>query len=117
MSETFGERIKERRLEQGFGLREAAKLFGISPTYFSRIENKAERNPPKEEVIQKIADVLQVEFDELMRLAGRFTDDVKEFLTQDEAMPAFLRRAQEENLSGKDLLALLHAKRGGSDES
>ena len=117
MSESFGERIKERRLERGFGLREAAKLFGISPTYLSRIENRAERNPPKQETIEKIAEVLQMDFDELMRLAGRFTDDVKEFLTQDEAMPAFLREAREENLSGRELLEMLRKRRHGNDES
>jgi len=117
MSESFGERIKERRLERGFGLREAAKLFGISPTYLSRIENRAERNPPKQETIEKIAEVLQMDFDELMRLAGRFTDDVKEFLTQDEAMPASLREAREENLSGRELLEMLRKRRQGNDDA
>ena len=57
-----------------------------------------------------------MDFDELMRLAGRFTDDVKEFLTQDEAMPAFLREAREENLSGRELLEMLRKRRQGNDD-
>ena len=111
MSESFGETIRARRLERGLGLRQAAKLYGISPTYLSRIENKAERNPPREEVIRKMAEVLADDFDELMRLAGRFTDDTKAYLNRDKAMPAFLRQLREEDLSGEELLAILRNRR------
>lgn len=106
MSETLGERIKRIRLSQKLGLRETAIKVSISATYLSRIENNLEPNPT-EEKIRALADVLEDSFDELMQLAGRVPTEVTDMIKADSNMPAFLRRAREQNVSAEKLMELL----------
>lgn len=105
MAETFGDRLKRIRSSRGLGLRGTANLVGVSATYLSRVENNLEA--PTEEKIQKIAEVLGDSFDELMQLAGKVPTDIAEVITADSGMPAFLRRAREENLSAEKLQQIL----------
>jgi HTH-type transcriptional regulator, competence development regulator len=105
MAETLGDRLKRTRSSRGLGLRGAAGLIGVSPTYLSRVENNLEA--PTEEKIQKLAEVLGDNFDELMQLAGKVPADVAEVIKADSGMPAFLRRAREENLSAEQLSKIL----------
>jgi len=35
---SLGTRVREKRLEDGYGLRQLATILGISPSYLSRIE-------------------------------------------------------------------------------
>ncbi|RKG66334.1 XRE family transcriptional regulator [Corallococcus sp. CA054B] len=93
-----------------FGLREMAKMLEISPAYLSRIETNEEKNPPAEELLQKIADLLGDDFDKLMSLAGRVSTDVKEYITQDEGLPQFLRTARQQGLTSRDLGEMLKHK-------
>ncbi|MBI5642614.1 MAG: helix-turn-helix domain-containing protein [Deltaproteobacteria bacterium] len=111
MGETFGARLKRMRSLRGLGLRETANKVGISATYLSRIENNAETSPPSEEKILKLAEILEDKFDELMRLAGRVSEEVKDLIKADSEMPTFLRRAKEENMSGATLLKMLDEKK------
>ena len=113
MKERLGERIRRKRAEQKLGLRETATKVGISPTYLSRIETMDEKTPPAEDVIQKLATVLNDDLDELMQLAGRVPEDVEQVLKGDPGMPAFLRSAKEQNDSGDDLMKLLEAQKKG----
>ncbi len=115
MNEKFGARIKRMRTEKQMGLRQTAKKVGISPTFLSRIENDQETSLPSEEKIKKLSEVLQDNFDELMQLAGRIPNEVTEYIKAKKSMPAFLRRAQEENISAEELMKLLD-KRGQKDK-
>ncbi len=36
---TFGERLREKRIEKGFSLRRFAQRVGVSPTYLSQVED------------------------------------------------------------------------------
>lgn len=109
MAETLGDLLKRLRSSRGLGLRGTANLVGVSPTYLSRIENNLEA--PTEEKIQKLAEVLGGSFDELMQLAGRVPADIAEVIKTDSGMPAFLRRAREENLSAEQLLKILDERK------
>jgi len=106
MSETLGDRLKRKRSERGLGLRATAIKVGVSATYLSRVENNLEANPT-EEKIRALAVVLQDNFDELMQLAGRVPVDVTDFIKTDLNMPAFLRRARDNNISAEELMKML----------
>ncbi len=107
--ETLGERLKRVRQERELGLRAAAAKAGISATYLSRIENNQDPSPPTEKTIRALAELLDDDFDELMQLAGRVPEDVGAMITGDPQMPEFLRTAREQNVTAKDLLAMLEA--------
>ena len=113
MKERLGERIRRKRAEHKLGLRETATKVGISPTYLSRIETMDEKTPPAEEVIRKLATLLNDDFDELMQLAGRVPEDVEKVIKGDPSMPAFLRTAKEQKLSGEELRKILEAHNKG----
>lgn len=111
--EKLGERIKRVRQSREIGLRQAAKKLDISATYLSRIENCQESSPPAERVIRALADLLEDDFDELMQLAGRVPQDVEHVIKTDPQMPAFLRTAHAQNVSGAALLEMLRKARKG----
>ena len=64
----FGEYIKRLREERGLSLREVEKQVGISNSYLYQIE-RGDRNPPKLEVMQKLATMYEVPFDSLLAAA------------------------------------------------
>lgn len=104
---TFGERVQHARKARKLKLREAAGKLGISPAYLSRIENNKEERSPAEKVIKAMATLYKEDFDELMRLARRVTEDFKNMISDDPKLPEFLRRVQRENLTGDELLKML----------
>lgn len=107
MTEQFGEHVRRRRQECGLGLRETARRAGISATFLSRVETNAEKALPSEEVIRKLAGILNDDFDELMVLAGRISSEVKDYVKADPRMPEFLRRAKAQNIRAEKLMELL----------
>ncbi|MGH7484474.1 MAG: helix-turn-helix domain-containing protein [bacterium] len=66
----FGARIRALRRSQQLTQRQVAEPLPMSPGNLSRLEN-GEHGPPSDEVIAKLADVLNADSDELFRLAGR----------------------------------------------
>jgi transcriptional regulator with XRE-family HTH domain len=113
VKESFGQRIRRKRTEAKLGLREAATKVGISATYLSRTETAEEQNPPAEDVIRKLAELLDDDFDELMTLAGRISERVEKVITADPTMPEFLRTVGEKKLSGAELMKLLEGQKKG----
>jgi transcriptional regulator with XRE-family HTH domain len=99
MRESLGQRIRRKRKEKDFGLREAATKLDISPTYLSEVERDVEPRPPAERVIRAIAELFDDDFDQLMTMAGRVSEDVEAFITKDPKMPQFLRQAQAKKLT------------------
>jgi HTH-type transcriptional regulator, competence development regulator len=102
----FGKRIralreKRKKDDPQFSLRKFAEAVGISPTYLSKVE-KGEFAPPSPQNIKKIAELLEVDADELLALAGKVDPDLSEIVKeQPKAMADLLRAAH--NLSEEEL--------------
>src|SRR5262245_27419970 len=92
---SLGRVIREARVKTGTSFRDFAKTLTITPSYQSDIEN--DRRDPSEEVLRKIADLLDLDFEELMALAGRFGDQAERYLRRQPAAGALFRRLSEVN--------------------
>jgi transcriptional regulator with XRE-family HTH domain len=93
------------RTLRGLGLRETARRIGVSATFISRVENQ--NALPGEDVISKLAVLLDDDFDVLMQLAGRVARDVEAVVKADIAMPALVRRMRDQGISADALLRML----------
>ena len=92
-SEQFGARIRRLREERRVGLRQFAKMLGVSATYLSKIERN-ELPPPAEGRVKEIARLLDQDPDELLALAGKVASDLDEIIRQrPREMASFLRTA------------------------
>ena len=103
--ETLGTVIRDARVRTERSLREFAKQLGITPSYQSDIEN--DRRVPAEEVLKKIAESLNLNFEELMALAGRLGDDVERYLRRQPAAGTLFRRLSETNAPEKLLREMI----------
>jgi transcriptional regulator with XRE-family HTH domain len=75
MSETeFGVYLKKSRESKGVSVNQLAIESGISNAQISRIENGL-RGIPKPETIRKLADALQIPYEEMMEKAGHMPDE------------------------------------------
>lgn len=95
MSETTGERIRRVRLAKGRTHREVAAAAGIGYPYLSRLE--AGRNLPSDDVIERLAAVLDDDVDELIITTGRVPRWAADALIDDppaalDALRAFVDR-------------------------
>jgi transcriptional regulator with XRE-family HTH domain len=79
--EKFGEFVRRKRVEKEIGLREMAKMIGVSPTYLSKVE-RDEFPPPAEDKVRKIAEIIGCDSDELLARAGRVSSDLSEIIKQ-----------------------------------
>ncbi len=114
---SFGDYLRKRRKEEGFGLRELARKCGVSPAYLSRMESGAEPNPPSEALITKLANVLRDDFDVMMNVAGRVAVDIRDYITATPNLADFLRRARDSGFQEKDFEFLKGFIRYTKDES
>ena len=90
MAKSFGERLRELRLERCINQRDLAARVGIDFTYLSKIENNR-MAPPATKTILKIARALDVHSDELLLLADKVPGDIQPVITRSPGLPAFLR--------------------------
>jgi transcriptional regulator with XRE-family HTH domain len=88
--ETFGQRIRRLREENGIAQGALADRCGISGGYLCRVES-GENDPPAEAVIRTMAAELGAPVDELLALAGRVPSDVVAWLVADPARIAAVR--------------------------
>jgi HTH-type transcriptional regulator, competence development regulator len=96
VAQSFGQQIRQARKEKGYSQRDLAKLVGLDFTYLSKLENTRADYPPKEDVIRKLAEHLDLDAEELIFLAGRLPETEEEFFKQNyKEMPALLRRMKE----------------------
>jgi HTH-type transcriptional regulator, competence development regulator len=85
---SFGAFIRERRLARGLTLLDVAAEIDVSIPYLSRIERERE-NPPRDELIQRIAEALDIPPDEAFAAARRLPPDLQGRATE---VVAFYRR-------------------------
>ena len=87
----FGAFIRRKREAKEIGLREMAKMIGVSPTYLSKVE-RDEFPPPAEDRVKYIADILNLDSDELLARAGKVASDLTEIIKrQPREAASFLR--------------------------
>jgi transcriptional regulator with XRE-family HTH domain len=97
----FGATIRELREEKRIGLRQFARMIGVSATYLSKIE-RSEMPPPAEDRVKEIARLLDQDPDELLALAGKVASDLTEIIrNRPREMASFLRSTS--GLSGQEL--------------
>lgn len=103
---TFGQAITQARKDQQLSQKRVAagilKEDGtpISPQYLNDIEHDR-RNPPGEPIVRQLADILDLDLDYLLFLAGRFASDLLETSRDQEdiatAMRAFRSSLREQS--------------------
>lgn len=106
-SESFGATVRRERERREVGLREMAKMIGVSPTYLSKVE-RDHFLPPAEDKIRKIANIIDYDPDELLALAGRVGSDLKEIIQRHpREMASFLRAAN--GLTAEEMAQLVRS--------
>lgn len=107
---TFGQALRERRIEKGFSLRKFAHEVGVSPTYLSQVE-QGNADPPTAERVKKMAELLGENADEWIALAGRVPEDLPEIIqNRPTEIPALLREI--DGMSSEQLVRLVaHVRR------
>jgi len=94
--EKFGAFIRRKReaMEPRVGLREMARMIGVSPTYLSQVE-QSNVDPPTAERVQRMAELFGENADEWIALAGRLPQDLPAIIQQQPTrMPELLREAK-----------------------
>jgi len=72
----FGETVRNKRLDKNIGLNNFAKMVGVSAPFISKME-VGDWNAPSEATIIKIAEILEMDKDELLALAGKVGSDLQ----------------------------------------
>ena len=86
-------------------LRELAGIIEIAPAYLSDIE-RGMRNPTERVLIQ-IAEVLDLDFEPLMREAGRIRESVHQYMLREELAGRIVQVMTDANLDREDLEQVL----------
>jgi transcriptional regulator with XRE-family HTH domain len=101
----FGAFIRRKREVKEIGLREMAKMIGISPTYLSRIE-RDEFPPPAEDRVIAIAEIIECDADELLARAGRVSSEISDIIKRQPIALASLLRTVK-SLRAEDIEELV----------
>jgi len=107
----FGRRIKELReirkqTDPTFNLRGFAQMVGLSPTFISRLEGGTGVLPGNEK-IERMADVLGADRDELFALASKVEPGVTEIIVEKPAWADFLRTASSRGWSADQVQEIM----------
>lgn len=107
---TFGERIKQLRTQRNLTQRELADKVGINFTYLSKIENdKLQADQfPREDTIKKFAEALKADEEELLLLARRIPESIKQRVI--DRPDAFRKVASLDNETLDELLRQIDKK-------
>lgn len=106
----FGEYIKSNRIKKNITQTKAAKMFGISLSYLSGIE-RGLRPAPAYDVVDKMADVLELSRKERYRLYDlaaeskqppALADDLVEYIYRYPVIRDMLRYSMECNMTVKE---------------
>ena len=107
--EQFGAFIRRERMAREIGLREMAKMIGVSPTYLSKIE-RDEFAPPVEDKVRAIARIIECDADDLLARAGRVSADVADIIKQQPVELTALLRITK-GLKAEDIAQLANEAR------
>ena len=87
----FGQTVRMHRNTKGFGLNEFAERLGVPPAYWSRVEREKE-NPPRDDLVERVAAILEVKLGDLFCEAGRLPPDLRPDI---KAVVTFYRRSRD----------------------
>lgn len=93
----FGLHLRRMRLDRHISQRDLAKQIGIDFTYISKIEG-GHIAPPSEDVIRKIAQVLNADENDLINQAGKVPAEIKVMLHNNPLLTELLRVLSEKTL-------------------
>jgi ribosome-binding protein aMBF1 (putative translation factor) len=112
--EKFGTFVRREREAKGIGLREMAKMIGVSPTYVSKVE-RDEFPPPAEDKVKAIAQIIKCDTDELLARAGRVSSDLSDIIKQHPRDVAALLRTTK-GLTADDMAKLARQAQRAKDK-
>jgi hypothetical protein len=112
--ERFGAFVRREREAREIGLREMAKMIGVSPTYLSKVE-RDEFAPPAEDKVKAIAQVIECDADDLLARAGRVSTDISDIIKRHPVQLAALLRTTK-GLTADDIARLAQQARKAKDE-
>src|SRR5258708_7654494 len=101
----FGAFVRREREARDIGLREMAKMIGVSPTYLSKVE-RDEFPPPAEGKVKAIAIIIECDPDDLLARAGRVSSDISDIIKRQPVKLAALLRTSK-NLTAEDIGRLI----------
>lgn len=90
---TLGDEIRAARVRKDLSLRELARMLELAPSYLSDIEN--DRRVPSEEVLASLARALEMDFDHVMGMAGRFGEEAERLLRRTPTSGVLFRRLSQ----------------------
>ena len=113
---TFGQRIRQLRLEKRLSQRDLAKCVGVDFTYLSKIEN-GKVAPPSDDVIHKLAEELEASEEELLALAGKVSQtDLREVIAGDVRIGFLFRKLQSGEMTESQIKQILNIMKTGEGE-
>jgi len=119
MTKTFGQYIRELRLNKNFTLRQFSKLSGYDIGYISRLENEIITAPSEREKLVKLAKSYEVneeseEYEILKNLADVSNRQIPEEIDSKilNYLPAFFRKASKKNVTSQDVEQLVKLIKG-----
>ena len=110
----FGAFIRRKREAKEIGLREMAKMIGVSPTYLSKVE-RDEFPPPVEDKVKAIAKIINCDADELLARAGRVSSDLSDIIKRHPRELAALLRTTK-GLTADDMAKLARQAQRAKDK-
>ena len=96
MGESFGQYLRRKRKQKGKSQRALASEAEVNFTYLSKVENDVPGfSSLSEPTLEKLADALDVDPDEMITRAGKIPSDVKRMLVDDFSLVKELRNRKQ----------------------
>ncbi len=86
----FGERLRELRQQKQISQHVLSRQVGVNWTYISKIES-ASLAPPSAETIRRIAQALDADENELLALAGKIPDGLRQAMKENPLLAELVR--------------------------
>jgi transcriptional regulator with XRE-family HTH domain len=112
--EKFGGFVRREREARDIGMREMAKMIGVSPTYLSKVE-RDDFPPPAEDKVKAIAKIIECDADDLLARAGRVSSDISDIIKRHPVELAALLRTTK-GLTTDDIAKLARQAQKAKDE-
>ncbi len=112
----FGERLRELRKQQEMSQRDLALLVEVDFTYISKLESGSQL-PPSALTIHRIAQALDADQDELMALAGKIPDGLRQAVKDNPLLAELVRVLSQRVLSDETYRQMMALAEGKEDKN